>query len=102
QPILPRPQAIAFADQHHELNRTQRTVVEDVLSTPDRIQGIQGFAGSSKTVTLSLIRTAAETRSFEVEGFVSNYHAARQLGDAGIRAGSLQEFLTRSTGPAPP
>jgi conjugative relaxase-like TrwC/TraI family protein len=102
QPILPRPQAIAFADQHHELNRTQRSVVEDVLSTPDRVQGIQGFAGSGRTTTLSLIRTAAETHGFQVEGFAPTYHAARQLGDAGIRPGSLQEFLTRSTGPAPP
>jgi conjugative relaxase-like TrwC/TraI family protein len=102
QPILPRPQAIAFADLHHELNRTQRTVVEDVLSTPDRIQGIQGFAGASKTLTLSLIRTAAETRGFEVEGFASTYHAARHLGEAVVHSGTLQEFLTRSTGPAPP
>jgi conjugative relaxase-like TrwC/TraI family protein len=101
QPLLPRPQAIAFSDQHQQLNRTQRSVVEDVLSTPDRIQGIQGFAGSGKTVTLSLIRTAAETHGFQVEGLASSYRAARQLGEAGVQAGSLQEFLTRSTGPAP-
>jgi conjugative relaxase-like TrwC/TraI family protein len=102
QPLLPRPQAVAFSDQHRQLNRTQRSVVEDVLSTPDRIQGIQGFAGSGKTVTLSLIRTAAETHGFQVEGFASTYGAARQIGEAGVQAGSLQEFLTRSTGPAPP
>jgi conjugative relaxase-like TrwC/TraI family protein len=102
QPLLPRPQAIAFSDQHQQLNRTQRSVVEDVLSTPDRIQGIQGFASSGKTVTLSLIRTAAETHGFEVEGFAPTYRTARQLGEAGVQAGSLQEFLTRSAGPVPP
>src|SRR5579862_164076 len=49
EPVLPRPQAIALADQHPHLNPAQKTVVEDVLSSPDRIQGIQGFAGSGKT-----------------------------------------------------
>ena len=44
EPLLPRSQAIAFADQHLHLNRTQRSVVEDVLSSPDRIQGVQGLS----------------------------------------------------------
>jgi conjugative relaxase-like TrwC/TraI family protein len=102
QPILPRPQAIAFADQHQQLNRTQRSVVEDVLSTPDRIQGIQGFAGPGRTVPLSLIRTAAETRGFQAEGFAPTYRASLQLGEAGVQARSLQEFLIRSTTPTIP
>jgi conjugative relaxase-like TrwC/TraI family protein len=102
QPLLPRPLAIAFSDQHQQLNHTQSSVVEDVLSTPDRIQGIQGFAGPGKTVTLSLIRTAAETHGFEVEGFASTYRAARQLGAASIQARSLQEFLAHSSTPTSP
>src|SRR6185312_1032208 len=69
EPVLSRPQAIVFSDQHQHLNRTQRTVVEDVLSAPDRIQGVQGFAGSGKTTTLSAIRGAAESQGFQVEGF---------------------------------
>jgi ABC-type uncharacterized transport system ATPase subunit len=35
--------------------------VEDVLSSPDRIQGLQGFAGSGKTTTLTAIRSATES-----------------------------------------
>src|SRR6185437_7448814 len=54
EPVLSRSQAISIADRHQHLNRSQRTVVEDVLSSPDRIQGIQGFAGSGKTTTLSV------------------------------------------------
>jgi hypothetical protein len=38
EPVLSRPQAIAVADEHSHLNRAQKTVVEDVLSSPDRIQ----------------------------------------------------------------
>jgi conjugative relaxase-like TrwC/TraI family protein len=102
QPLLPRSQAIAFADRHQHLNRTQRSVVEDVLSTPDRIQGIEGSAQSGKTTTLSLIRTAAETHGYQVKGFAPSSRATRQLGEAGVQAETLQGFLARSTAPTPP
>src|ERR1700722_3722281 len=99
EPILPRPQAIAFADQHPHLNPAQKTVVEEVLSSPDRIQGIQGFAGSGKTTTLTAIRSAAESRGYQVEGFAPTSRAARQLNDAGIESGTLQGFLSRAANP---
>lgn len=100
-PVLPSLQAIAFADQNQHLNRTQRSVVEDVLSSADRIQGIQGFAGSGKTTTLSVIRSAAEIQGYQVKGFAPTSRAARQLGEAGIEVGTLQGFLLRSA-PLPP
>ena len=99
EPLLSRSQAISVADQHPHLNRTQKTVVEDVLSSPDRIQGIQGFAGSGKTTTLSVIRSAAESQGYQVEGFAPTSRAARQLGEAGVEAGTLQGFLARSATP---
>src|SRR6266702_1218847 len=102
EPVLTRFQAIAVADQQPHLNRTQKTVVEDVLSSRDRIQGIQGFAGSGKTTTLSVIRSAAETQGYQVEGFAPTSRAARQLGDAGVAAGTLQGFLARSSASASP
>jgi conjugative relaxase-like TrwC/TraI family protein len=102
EPLLSRSQAISVADQHPRLNRTQKTVVEDVLSSPDRIQGIQGFAGSGKTTTLSVIRSAAESLGYQVEGFAPTSRAARQLGEAGVEAGTLQGFLARSATPMPP
>ena len=96
EPVLSRSQAIAAADQQPHLNQTQKNVVEDVLSSPDRIQGIQGFAGSGKTTTLSVIRSAAEMQGFQVEGFAPTSRAARQLGEAGVEAGTLQGFLART------
>jgi AAA domain/TrwC relaxase len=99
EPVLSRPQAIAIADQYSQLNRAQRTVIEDVLSSRDRIQGIQGFAGSGKTSTLVAIRTAAEGQGYQVEGFAPTSRAARQLKEAGIDAGTLQAFLARTTNP---
>ena len=99
KPVLPRPQAIAVADEHPHLNQAQKTVVEDVLSSPDRIQGIQGFAGSGKTTTLTVIRSAAEKQGYQVEGFAPTSRAARKLNEAGIEAGTLQGFLARTANP---
>jgi ATP-dependent exoDNAse (exonuclease V) alpha subunit len=96
EPVLTRSQAIAVADQHPHLNRAQKSVVEDVLNSPDRIQGIQGFAGAGKTTTLAVIRSAAETQSYQVKGFAPTSRAARQLGEAGVEAGTLQGFLART------
>ena len=96
EPVLSRPQAIAVADQHAHLNRAQISVVEDVLSAPDRIQGIQGFAGAGKTSALTIIRSATERQGYQVEGFAPTSRAARQLKEAGIEAGTLQGFLARA------
>lgn len=96
EPVLSQSHAIALADQRTHLNRTQKSVIEDVLSSPDRVQGIQGFAGSGKTTTLSVIRGAVEMQGFRVEGFAPTSRAARQLSEAGIEAGTLQGFLVRT------
>ena len=75
-------------------------MVEDVLSSQDRIQGIQGLAGTGKTTTLSVIRSAAESNGYAVEGFAPTSRAARQLGEAGVESRTLQGFLARSSTPA--
>jgi len=102
EPVLSRPQAITVADLHTHLNRAQKSVVEDVLSSPDRIQGIQGFAGAGKTTTLTVIRGAAESQGYQVEGFAPTSRAARQLNQAGIEAATLQGFLARTANPDVP
>jgi len=96
EPVMSRQQAISVADQNTHLNRTQKSVVEDVLSSPDRVQGIQGYAGAGKTTTLSVVRNAAEWQGYAVEGFAPTSRAARQLGEAGVESGTLQSFLART------
>ena len=95
EPVLSRSQAIAVADQHPRLNRAQKSVVEDVLSSPDRVQGIQGYAGTGKTTTLAVIRAAAECQGYTVEGLAPTSRAARQLAETGVETGTLQGFLAR-------
>ncbi len=96
EPVATRVDAYRVANDHPHLNRAQKEVVEEVLSSPDRIQGIQGYAGAGKTTTLTVLRAAAETQGFEVQGFAPTSRAARQLRDAGIEASTLQGFLARS------
>jgi conjugative relaxase-like TrwC/TraI family protein len=96
EPALSRAEAIQVADRHPHLNRTQKSVIEDILSSADRFQGIQGFAGTGKTSALSVVRGAIEMHGYEVQGFAPTSRAARQLREAGIEGGTLQGFLTRS------
>ena len=99
EPVLSRSQAIAVSDEHLHLNPAQKSVVEDVLSSQDRIQGVQGYAGTGKTTVLSVIRVAAESQGYSVEGLAPTSRAARQLAEAGVEAGTLQGFLARGTVP---
>lgn len=77
------------------LNEAQRTVIQDVLTSRDRVQSLQGFAGTGKTTTLEAIREGAEKSGYAVEGFAPTARAAAQLRDAGVTATTLQGFLAR-------
>jgi len=89
-------QAIPLTEERPQLNQAQRKAIEQVLTSRDRIQGLQGVAGAGKTTTLVSIRQGAEQSGYSVEGFAPTGRAARQLRGAGIAADTLQGFLARS------
>jgi ATP-dependent exoDNAse (exonuclease V) alpha subunit len=60
---------------------------------------ISGGTGTGKTTTLAVIRSAAESQGYQVEGFAPTSRAARQLNEAGVHAGTLQGFLARGSNP---
>ena len=93
--MLRPEQAAAYAYSLPILNEGQREVVQQVLTSTDRVQGLQGLAGTGKTTTLNSIRQAAERAGYAVEGFAPTSKAASQLRDAGISAGTLQGFLAQ-------
>jgi conjugative relaxase-like TrwC/TraI family protein len=93
--LMPVQQAIPLSEASPQLNRAQRNAIEGVLTSNDRIQGLQGVAGAGKTTTLASIRRGAEQNGYTVEGFAPTSRAARQLRDAGIAADTLQGFLAR-------
>jgi conjugative relaxase-like TrwC/TraI family protein len=96
QPVVTLPEAYRIAQDHTNLNQAQKTVIEEVLSSKDRVQGIQGYAGVGKTTTLSVLRTALDERGYEVQGFAPTSRAAKQLREAGIEATTLQGFLANT------
>jgi hypothetical protein len=95
EPIMRQEDASAHARSRDLLNPAQQRVVEEILTSQDRIHGLQGLAGSGKTSTLSSIREGAEQNGYAVEGFAPTSRAAGQLRDAGIPADTLQGFLAR-------
>jgi len=77
------------------LNEAQQAAVREVLTSTDRVHGLQGLAGSGKTSTLAAIREGAEQGGYKVEGFAPTSKAAGQLCEADIEANTLQSLLAR-------
>jgi ATP-dependent exoDNAse (exonuclease V) alpha subunit len=96
---MSRAQASQLADTRPQLNAAQRGAIEQVLSSRDQVQGLQGLAGTGKTTTLDAIRHGAEQNGYTVEGFAPTSRAARQLREAGVPADTLQGFLARGGQP---
>lgn len=94
--LLSVEQAILLTEARPRLNRAQRDAIEEILTSRDQVQGLQGSAGVGKTASLSGVREGAEQNGYVVEGFAPTSRAARQLRDAGICADTLQGFLARS------
>ena len=95
EPTMREEDAAAHARTREFLNPAQQRAIEEVLTSKDRIHGLQGLAGSGKTTTLEAIREGAERNGYAVEGFAPTSRAAGQLRDAGIQADTLQGFLAR-------
>lgn len=91
--IMSIESAVPLTESRPHFNAAQKRVVEEVLTSRDRVQGLQGRAGSGKTSVLATIREVAERNGYAVEGFAPTSRAAKQLRDAGIKAGTLQHFL---------
>lgn len=91
--------AVAHTEKQPHLNAGQRAAAEEILTSRDVVQGLEGRAGVGKTTLLKSVREAAETRGYVVEGFAPTSRAANQLRDAGISADTLQGFLVRARQP---
>jgi len=101
EPMMTIQDAVKHTGKYEILNTAQRRAAEEILTSRDAVQGLQGFAGVGKTASLQTIREAVEKRGFIVEGFAPTSRAAHQLRDVGISADTLQGFLSRSQQPTP-
>src|SRR5579884_2128866 len=91
--IMSIQEAITLTDSRPQLNVAQHRAIEQILTSHDTIQGLQGSAGVGKTSALIAVREGAEQHGYIVEGFAPTSRAANQLRDAGIKADTLQHFL---------
>jgi ATP-dependent exoDNAse (exonuclease V) alpha subunit len=71
----------------------QRDAAHQILTCRDRIQGLQGAAGTGKTFTLKTIREELENNGWEVRGFWPTAKASKELADSGIKTTTLQKYL---------
>ena len=91
--IMSIESAVPLSESRPHFNAAQKRVVEEVLTSRDQVQGLQGRAGSGKTSVLATIREGAEKNGYAVEGFAPTSRAAKQLRDAEIKADTLQRFI---------
>jgi conjugative relaxase-like TrwC/TraI family protein len=99
EPVMTIQATVKHTGKYEILNTAQRRVAEEILTSRDIVQGLQGSAGVGKTTALRTVREAAEQRGYVVEGFAPTSRAAHQLRDAGISADTLQGFLARAKQP---
>lgn len=81
-------------DAQHGLTQGQADALTVALTTPDRVVGVQGYAGTGKTTALKHLREFAEGEGYEVRGFAPSAAAAQQLqSEAGIQSQTLARHL---------
>ncbi len=96
EPLASEHDRVEFAERFAHLSNSQRQAVEEILSSRDQVEGLDGVAGAGKTTSLAAIREAAERQGYQVEGLAPTSRAAQQLEEAGIHSDTLQHHLARS------
>ena len=83
------------------LTAGQKDAVKLILSSRDRVVGVQGYAGTGKTTMLDRACALAGKSGYRMVGLAPSASAARTLGsEAGIESETLQRFLARNAGVA--
>ncbi len=103
-PILSAKQAanvVAHAElrSDHPWNEGQRAATRALLTSPHRVVGLQGYAGTAKTTTvLATFAREANARGVAVTALAPTASAAQTLGDAlGQRGDTVARQLARNS-----
>jgi conjugative relaxase-like TrwC/TraI family protein len=81
------------------LNAAQKAAALQILTSRDRVQALQGAAGTGKTFTLTVIRRELENNGYAVKGLAPTSRATQQLAECGAECSTLQMHLTKPAGP---
>ncbi|MEL6877262.1 MAG: MobF family relaxase [Pseudomonadota bacterium] len=100
RPVLSIAQAVkatarAELQAEHPWNRGQREATRALLTSPNRIAALQGYAGTAKTTTvLAAYANAAKAKGLAVTPLAPTASAAKSLGDAlGMRGDTVAKHL---------
>jgi ATP-dependent exoDNAse (exonuclease V) alpha subunit len=77
------------------LNDDQRDLVTQVLTTKNRIMGVQGSAGTGKTTALKVVNEIGEMHDFKLVGLAPSASAAQELENTGISSQTLASLAFR-------
>ncbi|MGA7926722.1 MAG: MobF family relaxase, partial [Candidatus Sulfotelmatobacter sp.] len=85
--------------KHAHLSASQSAAVEQIVSSPDKIMGLEGVAGAGKIASLAAVRDAAEQGGYQVRGLAATSRAAHTLAESGIESETLYRHLRRREQP---
>lgn len=79
---------------HQRLTPGQQKAAKLILTSRDKVVGIQGYAGTGKTTLLETVRVFAEMQGFTLKGLAPSATAAQQLEkSAGVQSQTLHRYL---------
>jgi hypothetical protein len=82
-----------LASSRSRLNEGQRAAVELIATSPNRVVGVQGYAGTGKSYMLEQAKTAAEERGYRMVALAPYAAHVRVLREHGVEAKTLASFL---------
>jgi conjugative relaxase-like TrwC/TraI family protein len=74
-------------------NQSQMNSAQLILTTTNRVVGIQGIAGSGKSYLLSQVKLLAESQGFKIKALAPYGSQVKALRELGIPANTLASFL---------
>lgn len=91
--------AVAAYLESTSLNKGQREAAELILTSKDRVIGVQGYAGTGKTYMLQHVKALGEERGYKLLGLAPSTSAALTLNkEAGIESQTIHKFLFKYNG----
>ena len=99
--VLMRRRSVQRHLHKGRLTDGQKEAVTAILSSKDRVVGVQGYAGTGKTAMLNRARALAEKNGYRMMGLAPSASAVQTLAaESGIESDTLQGFLARNAGVA--
>jgi DNA primase catalytic core len=75
------------------LSDHQKHLVWNIIHSSDRMVGVQGLAGTGKTLTVGALREFVVDYGFEVRGLAATSGAVSEMNAAGMESRTMQSFL---------